>query len=64
MHTPEKAKYPVLTMIEVMANFLKCHQGEKETLLDYLSRFKSERDIIYRLWGKKFLDTFSESLPD
>ena len=24
MHTPEKAKYPVLTMVEIMANFLKC----------------------------------------
>ena len=64
MHTHEKAKYPVLTMVEIMANFLKCCQWDKEPLLDYLSRFKSERDIVYRLWGKKFLDSFSENLPD
>ena len=47
-----------------MTNFLKCRQGDKESLMDYLSRFKSERDIVYRLWGKKFLDAFSENLPD
>ena len=64
MHTPEKAKYPVLAIVEIMTNFLKYRQGDKEPLLDYLSRFKSEIDIVYRLWGKNFLDSFSENLPD
>ena len=31
---------------------------------DYLSRFKSERDVVFRIWGNKFLDGFSEMLPD
>ena len=63
MHTPEKAKYPVLTIVKIWHSFLKTRQGEKEGLLDYLSRFKSERDVVYRLIGKKFLNDFSEKLP-
>ena len=64
MHTPERAKYPSLTTVEVLHNFLKCKQGEKESLIDYLSRFKSERDIVFRIVGKKFLDGFSEQCED
>ena len=64
MHTPEKAKYPSLTTVEIMSNFLKCQQGDKESLLDYLSRFKSERDVVYRILGKNFLNGFAENLPD
>ena len=63
MHMPEKAKYPSLTTVEILCNFLKCKQGEKESLLDYLSRFKSERDVLYRILGKKFLNGFTENLP-
>ena len=51
MHTPEKAKYPALTLIEVLLSFLKIKQGDNEDLLDYLSRFKSERDIVKRLFS-------------
>ena len=64
MHTPERAKYPSLTTVEVLANFLKCRQGDKESLIDYLSRFKSERDIVFRIMGKKFLDGFAENCED
>ena len=46
MHTSDRAKYPSLTMVEIMSNFLKCKQGGKESLLDYLSHFKSERDVL------------------
>ena len=49
MHTPERAKYLSLTTVEVLLNFLKCKQGDKESLIDYLSRFKSERDIVFRI---------------
>ena len=63
MNTLEKAKYPALTTVEILSNFLRCKQGKKESLLDYLSRFKSERDVVYRILGKKFLDGFAENLP-
>ena len=64
MHTPEQAKYPSLTTVEILENFLKCRQGEKESLIDYLSRFKSEQDIVFRIMGKKFLDEFAENCAD
>ena len=60
MHTPEQAKYPQLTLVEVLLSFLKIKQGDKEDLLDYLSRFKSEMDVVFRLFGKGFLDGFCE----
>ena len=63
MHTPEKAKYPALMTVEILSNFLRCKQGKRESWLDYLSRFKSERDVVYRILGKKFLDGYSENLP-
>ena len=46
MHTPERARYPSLTTVEILSNFLKCKQGDKESLVDYLSRFKSERVVV------------------
>ena len=60
MHTPERAKYPPLTLVEVMLNFLKIKQGDNEDLIDYLTRFKSEMTIVYSLFGKGFLDGFCE----
>ena len=64
MHKSEQAKYPSLTTVEILSNFSKCKQGDKESLVDYLSRFKSERDVVYRIMGKKFLDGFAENSPD
>ena len=60
MHTPERAKYPPLTLVEVMLSFLKIKQGDNEDLIDYLARFKSEMTIVYSLFGKGFLDGFCE----
>lgn len=64
MHTPEKAKYPALTLVEVLLSFLKVKQGDNKDLLDYLSRFKSERDIVMRLFDYKLINGFVENLPD
>ena len=63
-HTPERAKYPVLTIIKVLWNFLRTKQSDSEDLLDYLSHFKSERDVVFCLLGKNFLDEFSKVLPE
>ena len=46
--------------MEVLNNFLRIKQGDKEDLLDYLSRFKSERDVLFRLFGKVILDSYCE----
>ena len=29
-----------------------------------MTRFKCERDVIYKLWGKKFLDGYCKNLPE
>ena len=42
MHVPQRAKYPPLTLVEILSNFLKVKQGDNESLLDYLSRYTSE----------------------
>ena len=55
MHTPEKAKYPFITLIEVFASLLNYKQGENEDLVSYLSRFKSEKDVVENLFGKEYL---------
>ena len=64
MHTPEKAKYPQLTLIEVLSNFLKLKQGDNETLLDYYSRFKSEKNVVENLIGKGLMDVYTESTDE
>ena len=43
---------------------MKVKQGDNEELLDYLTRFKSERDIVMRLFRKRLLDGYTENLPD
>ena len=58
MHTPECAKYPPLTLVEILLSFLKIKQGDNEDLIDYLSRFKSEMTVVFSLFGKKILDGF------
>ena len=64
MHVPQKAKYPPLTLVEVLNSFIRLKQGENETLLEYLSRFKSEAEVINRLFGKRLVDGYAEQLND
>ena len=61
---PEKAKYPSLTLVEVLCSFLKVRQGENEEFLEYLTRFKNERDITFRLLGRGIIDGFTEKFPE
>ena len=64
MHTPMKAKYPPLTLVEVLISFLQIKQGDNESLLDYLSRFKSERNVMLGLVGKRLIDGYTERTPE
>ena len=59
VHTPERAKYPLLTLIEAMASLLNFRQGDNEDLLSYLSRYKSEHDVMLTLFGESFLDGYT-----
>ena len=64
VHTPEKAKYPMLTLIEVMASLVNFRQNENEDLIGYLSRFKSEKDVVLTLYGRDFLNGYTENTDE
>ena len=64
MHTPEKAKYPKITVIKVLLIFLKAAQAGNEDLIDYLSHFNTERDIVMRLLGNNLIDGYVHRFPD
>ena len=56
MHVPQRAKYPPLTLVEVLYEFMRVKQGGKESLIDYVNRFKSEVEVLKRLFGKGITD--------
>ena len=64
MHTPQKAIYPPLTLVEILLNMLQVRQKDNEDLVTYLSRFKSERNIMFNLFGKNILDGYVEKTPE
>ena len=55
---------PFLTLIEVLFSLLNVKQGDNEDLLDYLSRFRSEKDVVMRLLDHKLIDGYVERLPE
>ena len=61
MHVPQRAKYPPLTLVEVLYEFMRVKQGEKESLIDYLNRFKSEVEVVKRLFGKSLTNGYTEN---
>ena len=63
VHTPMKEKYPLLTLVEVLISFLQIKQADDESLLDYLSIFKSKQNVMLGLVGRKFLDKYTENTP-
>ena len=48
-----KAKYLPLALIEVLYSFLSLKQVDNEELIDYLSRFKLERNVMMSFLGRK-----------
>ena len=63
MHVPRKAVYPTLALLETISSLLTLRQQEKEGLMSYLERFKSERNVVLGLFGKKLLDGHVENMP-
>ena len=63
MHVPRKAVYPTLALLETISSLLTLQQQEKEGLMSYLERFKSERNVVLSLFGKKLLDGHVENMP-
>lgn len=64
MHTPMRARYPLLSLSESLAKVVNLRQLENEELIDYMERFKQERNIARSQLGKGFLDSFIEYTPE
>ena len=64
MHVPRKVVYPVLTLIETLSNLMSCRQGESDSLLTYLEKFKSEKNVVVSLFGEGMLNGHVESTQD
>ena len=63
MHVPRKAVYPTLALLETISSLLSLRQESEEGLMSYLERFKSERNVVIGLFGKKLLDGHVENMP-
>ena len=61
MHIPHRAKYPPLTLVEVLYEFTRIKQAEKEPPIDYLNWFKGEVNVIKRLFGKSITYAYAEA---
>ena len=64
MHVPRKAVYPTLALIETISSLLSLRQGPNDTLMTYLEKFKSERNVVINLFGKRILDEHVENTKD
>ena len=64
MHTPMRAIYPFMGLIEALARLLNMKQYEDERLFEYGDRFKQERQIVRSLLGKEFLERFIENTEE
>ena len=61
MHVPRKAEYPTVALIETLSNIMTIRQGDKEGLVSYLERFKSEVNVVVSLFGSGLLDGHVEN---
>ena len=57
IHTKIRATYPMMSLADVMSLLVNLRQKENKDLLNYLERFKEERNIAKIQPGKHFLDS-------
>jgi len=55
-----RAQYPYLSMWTALRRLITMRQFDDESILDFVKRFKQQRDIVKSHIGKKFLDEFVE----
>ncbi len=65
MHDPARAKYPYASLTEAFARvILYTKQREDENLLDYVTRFKSTKNVLKSHVGSHVLDRFIENTEE
>ena len=63
MYDTIRAQNPMVVMTETIGRLINIKQQE-DSLLDYVKRFKQQRDILVSQLGKRFLDSFVEQLEE
>jgi hypothetical protein len=63
MYNTIRAQSPMAVMTEAILRLINIKQQE-DPLLDYVKRFKQQRDILVSQIGKRFLDNFVEHLEE
>ena len=58
MHTPVRSQYPLVSMTDALTRVVNIRQYEDEPLLDFVKRFKQERDVLKSHVGTRILDGF------
>ena len=64
MHVPRKVVYPTLALIETLSSLLSLRQGESDSLMGYLEKFKSEKNVVVSLFGERMLDGHVENTQE
>jgi hypothetical protein len=65
MHDTVRAQYPKVSMTDALGRLIDVRQQEKESLLDYVKRFKQLCDVVKTSqFGNKLLDQFVEHQAD
>jgi hypothetical protein len=60
MHDTVRAQYPLMSMTDALTRLVNIKQMDTESLLDYVKRFKQQRDVAKSQIGKHILDKFVE----
>ena len=60
-HDPIRARYPWASLTEALLRFVNMKQSDNEGLLDYVKRFKQNRDVFKSHVGKHIFDEFIEN---
>ena len=64
MHVPRKVVYPTLALIETLSSLLSLRQGGNDSLMGYLEKFKSEKNVVVSLFGERLLDGHVENTQE
>ena len=58
MCEPVRARFPIGTGFDVLKRFIELRQNESEDLIDYVKRFKQQRDVVKSMFGSEMFIGF------
>jgi len=64
MHDPIRARYPFVSVTDALVRLTNLRQYDNELLLDYIKRFKQQRDVLKSNIGTQMFDEFIENTEE